>query len=210
MKNVTVVHHPLIQHKLTQMRKKGTSTAKFRALLQEISLLLAYEITRDFPLTYESIETPLETMERAPVLEGKKLVLVGIMRAGEGILDGMLQIIPSARVGHVGLYRDPTTLAAVEYYCKLPRQMEGRSAIIVDPMLATGHTAIAAITRVKQSRPKNLKFVCILASRRGIQTVMEEHPDVPIFTAAVDRELDEQGYILPGIGDVGDRMFGTK
>ena len=209
MSEVTVIDHPLVQHKLSLMRKKDTSTAGFRRLLGEISLLLGYEVTRDMPLTYESIETPLAPMD-APILDGKKVVLISILRAGTGILDGILQLIPSARVGHIGLYRDPKTLEAVEYYFKVPEAMEDRDVIVVDPMLATGHSASAAIERIKQCSPKSLKFLCLLAAPEGIETFHKEHPDVPIYTAAIDSHLNEKGYIVPGLGDVGDRLYGTK
>ncbi|MGF1478688.1 MAG: uracil phosphoribosyltransferase [Cyanophyceae cyanobacterium] len=207
--NLTVIDHPLIQHKLTIMRKQETSTAKFRALLQEISMLLAYEVTRDIPLKYVPIETPLAPMQ-APVLSGKKLVLISIMRAGQGILDGMLQLIPSARVGHIGLYRDPKTLVAVEYYFKVPPDIEEREMLVVDPMLATGNSAVAAVHRLKETHPRSIKFVCLLAAPEGLAHFQDEHPDVPIYTAAVDERLDEHCYIIPGLGDAGDRMFGTK
>ncbi len=209
MKNVTVIKHPLVQHKLTLMRKKETSTAGFRRLLQEISMLLGYEVTRDMPLTYETIETPITTMN-APILDGKKVAVISILRAGNGIMDGILQLIPSARVGHVGLYRDPETLEAVEYYYKVPEQMEDRDVIAVDPMLATGHSAIAAINKIKQSNPKSIKFVCLLAAPEGVKTFHEAHPDVDIFTASIDSHLNDHGYIVPGLGDAGDRLFGTK
>ncbi len=209
MKNVTVIKHPLVQHKLTLMRKKETSTAGFRRLLQEISMLLGYEVTRDMPLTYETIETPITTMD-APILDGKKVAVISILRAGNGIMDGILQLIPSARVGHVGLYRDPETLEAVEYYYKVPEQMEDRDVIAVDPMLATGHSAIAAINKIKQSNPKSIKFVCLLAAPEGVKTFHEAHPDVDIFTASIDSHLNDHGYIVPGLGDAGDRLFGTK
>ena len=206
---VTLVDHPLIQHKLTIMRDVTTPTAKFRQLLREVSLLLAYEVCRDLDTELVNIQTPLETME-APKLEGKKLCLVSILRAGNGLLDGMLDLIPSARVGHVGLYRDPKTLMPVEYYLRFPEQMSDRTCIAIDPMLATGNSAAAAVQRIKDSGAKHIKFVCLLASPEGIDSLASEHPDVPIFTAAIDRELNEHGYILPGLGDAGDRMFGTK
>lgn len=210
MKNlVTLIEHPLIQHKLTLMRQKDTSTAKFRQLLQEISLLLAYEVTRDLPVAKVKIETPFAPMD-APMLAGKKLVLISIMRAGQGILDGMLKLIPSARVGHIGLYRDPRMLMPVEYYFKVPGDVKEREMLIVDPMIATGNTAIAAVHRLKETRPQAIKFVCLLASPEGITNFHGEHPDVPIFTAAIDNQLDDHGYILPGLGDAGDRMFGTQ
>lgn len=207
--SVTLIEHPLIQHKLTLMRKKDTSTAKFRQLLEEISMLLAYEVTRDLPLEKVSIETPFATMN-APVLSGKKLVLISIMRAGQGILDGMLKLMPSARVGHIGLYRDPRTLVPVEYYFKVPNDVHEREMLIVDPMMATGNSAIAAVHRLKETQPQSIKFVCLLAAPEGIASFHAEHPDVPIFTAAIDDKLDEHGYILPGLGDAGDRMFGTQ
>ncbi len=208
-KQVTVIDHPLIQHKLSLMRKKTTSTAGFRRLLSEISLLMGYEVTRDMPLTLEEIETPLAVMN-APILDGKKVVLISILRAGSGLLDGILPLIPSARVGHVGLYRDPETLKAVEYYFKVPEGMEDRDAIVVDPMLATGHSAISAISRIKESNPRSLKFLCLLAAPEGIEAFHEAHPDVPLFTAAIDERLDDHGYIVPGLGDAGDRLYGTK
>ncbi len=209
MAEVHVVSHPLVQHKLTLMRDKERSTAGFRRLLEEIALLLAYEVTRDMPLTMESIETPLARMD-APVLDGKKVVLVSILRAGNGLLEGILQLIPSARVGHVGLYRDPATLQPVEYYFKMPEHMADRHVIIVDPMLATGHSAAAAITRVKETKPRSIKFLCLLAAPEGIKSLRDAHPDVPIYTAAIDECLNDHGYIVPGLGDAGDRMYGTK
>ncbi len=206
---VHVISHPLVQHKLTLMRDKERSTSGFRTLLNEISVLLAYELTRDLPLTYKEIETPMARM-KAPVLDGKKVVLISILRAGAGIVDGMLQILPSARVGHIGIYRDPETMGAVEYYYKMPGEMVDRDVFVVDPLLATGNSAIAAIDRVKSSRPRSIKFACLVASPEGIANFHESHPDVPIYTAAVDEKLDPQGYILPGLGDAGDRLFGTK
>ena len=206
---VVVIDHPLVQHKLTLLRKAETSAAVFRALLREISMLLAYEVTRDMPLTYVRIKTPLAPMQ-APVLAGKKLVVVSIMRAGNGILDGMLELIPSARVGHIGLYRDPKTHVAVEYYFKVPEDIAERDALVVDPMLATGNSAVAALHRLKDTGAKTLKFVCLLAAPEGIAHVHEQHPDVPIYTAAVDECLDAHDYIIPGLGDAGDRLFGTK
>ena len=206
---VVIIDHPLVQHKLTLLRKTETSAAVFRALLREISMLLAYEVTRDIPLTYVPIKTPLAPM-RAPVLAGKKLVVVSIMRAGNGILDGMLELIPSARVGHIGLYRDPKTHVAVEYYFKVPEDIAERDALVVDPMLATGNSAVAALHRLKDTGAKTLKFVCLLAAPEGIAHVHEQHPDVPIYTAAVDECLDAHDYIIPGLGDAGDRLFGTK
>jgi len=205
---VTVITHPLVQHKLTIMRKKNTSTSKFRRLAGEIAMLLAYEVTRDMPTTLEEIETPLATMQ-APVLKGREVVLISILRAGNGILDGMLRLIPTAHVGHIGLYREPKTHVAVEYYYKMPPGLHERDAIIVDPMLATGHSAVAAIDRIKEKTPRSLKFVCLLAAPEGIAFVQEHHPDVPIFTASIDQGLNEKAYIIPGLGDAGDRMFGT-
>ena len=209
MPSVTLIQHPLIQHKLTLMRQKATSTAKFRQLLEEISMLLAYEVTRDLPLEKVAIETPMTTMD-APMLSGKKVVLISIMRAGQGILDGMLELMPSARVGHIGLYRNPKTHVPVEYYFKVPTDVNEREMLVVDPMLATGNSAVAAVYRLKETQPQSIKFVCLLAAPEGIAHFHEEHPDVPIFTAAIDERLDEHGYILPGLGDAGDRMFGTK
>jgi len=206
---VVVIDHPLVQHKLTLLRNAETSAAVFRALVREISMLLAYEVTRDMPLTYVRINTPLASMQ-APVLAGKKLVLVSIMRAGNGILDGMLELIPSARVGHIGLYRDPKTHIAIEYYFKVPEDIAARDVLVVDPMLATGNSAVAALHRLKDTGAKSLKFICLLAAPEGIAHVHEQHPDVPIYTAAVDECLNEHGYILPGLGDAGDRLFGTK
>lgn len=207
--NTTVVDHPLIRHKLTIMRESTTATSKFRQLLREISLLLAYEVLRDLDLTDVEIQTPLETM-LAPKLEGKKLCFVSILRAGNGLLDGMLDLVPSARVGHVGLYRDPKSLVPVEYYMKLPEQIGDRPCIAVDPMLATGNSAAAAVQRIKDAGATRIKFVCLLAAPEGIASFTAQHPDVPIYTAAVDRELNDHGYILPGLGDAGDRMYGTK
>lgn len=206
---VHVIDHPLVQHKLTLMRRKETPTREFRALAQEIGMLLAYEVTRDMPVLYEDIETPLSPM-RAPILEGKKIVLISILRAGNGFLDGMMRILPSARVGHVGLYRDPETLEAVEYYFKVPSEMADRDALVLDPMLATGNSAAAAVARIKQTGPRSIKFVCLLAAPEGVETFHREHPDVDIYTAAVDEKLNDKGYILPGLGDAGDRLFGTK
>jgi len=207
--NVFVINHPLIQHKLSWMRKKDTSTSSFRALLQELSMLMAYEVTRDMHVVMEDIETPLMPM-RAPVLEGKKIVLISVLRAGTGMLDGMLRIIPSARVGHIGLYRDPKTLEPVEYFFKVPSEMADRDAIVMDPMLATGNSAAAAVTRVKQTGPRSVKYVCLLAAPEGIRTFQKQHPDVPIYTPAIDERLNDHGYILPGLGDAGDRIYGTK
>lgn len=207
---VTVINHPLIQHKLTLMRKAETSTAKFRSLLKEISLLLAYEVTRDLPLKYEPIKTPLAPMDAPMLAQDKKLVIVSIQRAGQGILDGMLELMPSARVGHIGLYRDPKTLIPVEYYFKVPQDVEKRDILVVDPMLATGNSAVAAVERLKSTNPASIKFVCILAAPEGLEHFTEVHPDIPIYTAAIDEYLDEHGYIIPGLGDAGDRMFGTR
>jgi uracil phosphoribosyltransferase len=207
--NVHVIDHPLVQHKLSLMRRKESSTNTFRRLLNELSMLMAYEVTRDVPMQEIEMETPLETT-RVKVIDGKKLVFVSILRAGTGILDGMLSVVPGARVGHIGLYRDPKTLMAVEYYFKMPQSMEERDVIVVDPMLATGNSAIAAVERLKELRPKSIKFVCLLTCPEGVAALQKAHPDVPIYTAAIDRQLDEHGYILPGLGDAGDRMFGTK
>ena len=207
--NVTLVDHPLVQHKLALMRRKETRTAEFRQLLREIALLLGYEVTRDLPLTSADIETPLTEMT-APRLEGKKMVLVSILRAGNGLLEGMLDLIPSARVGHIGLYRDPETLVAVEYYFKVPRDLSDRLVIVVDPMLATGNSAVAAVSRLKEEGANNIKFVCLLAAPEGIQAFGEAHPDVHIITAAIDERLNDHGYIVPGLGDAGDRLYGTK
>lgn len=209
MKDVHVIDHPLVQHKLTLMRKRETSTGSFRRLLREISMLLAYEVTRDMPVTMEPIDTPLAKMN-APVLEGKKIVIVSVLRAGDGIREGMMEILPSARVGHIGLYRDPKTLIAVEYYFRVPNEMQDRDVIVVDPMLATGNSAVAAVDRVKETKPRSIKYVCLLASKVGVERFHESHPDVPIYTPAIDPELNDHGYILPGLGDAGDRMFGTK
>jgi uracil phosphoribosyltransferase len=206
---VHVVDHPLVQHKLSLMRMKSTSTSAFRNLLGELSMLMAYEVTRDMPTHPVSIETPMARMD-APILDGKKIVLISIMRAGTGILDGMLRLIPSARVGHVGLYRDPKTLEAVEYYFKLPKEMAGRDAIVVDPMLATGNSAVAAVDRVRDTHPRSIKFVCLLTCPEGLANLHAHHPDVPVYTAAVDSHLNDHGYIVPGLGDAGDRLFGTK
>ncbi len=209
MDHLTIVRHPLVQHKLTLMRDKETSTAVFRQLLREISQFLAYEITRDLPMTTKQIETPMTTME-APTLEGKKLALVSILRAGNGLLDGVLELVPSARVGFVGLYRDEETLQPVQYYCKLPDALEDRVVIAVDPMLATGNSSAAAIDLLKQAGARNIRFLCLLAAPEGVARMKEAHPDVPIVTAALDSHLNENGYIVPGLGDAGDRMFGTK
>ncbi|SCZ54946.1 uracil phosphoribosyltransferase [Epibacterium ulvae] len=207
--HLTVVDHPLVQHKLTLMRDKGTSTSEFRRLLREITQLLAYEITREMELTSTTIDTPMEEME-APILAGKKLALVSILRAGNGMLDGVLELIPSARVGFVGLYRDEETLKPVQYYFKAPEAMEDRLVIAVDPMLATGNSSAAAIDLLKEAGATNIRFLCLLAAPEGVAKMKEAHPDVPIVTASLDRQLNEKGYILPGLGDAGDRMFGTK
>lgn len=207
--HLTVVDHPLVQHKLTIMRKKETSTSEFRQLLREISQLLAYEVTRNLPMTTRSIETPMQEMD-APALAGPKLALVSILRAGNGLLDGMLELIPSARVGFVGLYRDEETLKPVQYYFKVPTQIDKRLVIAVDPMLATGNSSVAAIDMLKEAGAKDIRFLCLLAAPEGVARMKESHPDVPIVTAALDERLNEKGYIVPGLGDAGDRMFGTK
>jgi uracil phosphoribosyltransferase len=206
---VHVLNHPLIQHKLTLMRQKDRSTSSFRRLLNEIGLLMAYEVTRDMPTQMVEVETPLEKTT-GPQIDGKKTVFVVIMRAGAGFLDSMLEVVPGARVGHVGLYRDPKTLGAVEYYFKMPHSMEERDAIVLDPMLATGNSAVAAVERLKETRPRSVRFVCLLAAPEGLKRFHAAHPDVPVYTAAIDRQLDEHGYIVPGLGDAGDRLFGTK
>jgi uracil phosphoribosyltransferase len=207
--HLTVVEHPLVQHKLTIMRDKTTSTAKFRQLLREISMLLAYEVTRQMELTTARIETPLQAME-APVLAGRKLALVSILRAGNGLLDGILELVPSARVGFIGLYRDPVTLQPVQYYCKLPSELDERLVIVVDPMLATGNSSAAAVDLLKTAGARNIRFLCLLAAPEGVARMKAAHPDVPIVTAALDERLNDHGYIVPGLGDAGDRMFGTK
>ncbi|KPN64509.1 Uracil phosphoribosyltransferase [Aliiroseovarius sp. xm-m-379] len=207
--HLTVVDHPLVQHKLTLMREEGTPTSVFRQLLREISQLLAYEITRELPMTTKSIQTPMQQMD-APTLAGRKLALVSILRAGNGLLDGVLELIPSARVGFVGLYRDEETLEPVEYYFKVPEKMDERLVIAVDPMLATGNSSVAAIDMLKKAGAKNIRFLCLLASPEGVARMKEAHPDVPIITASLDERLNEKGYIMPGLGDAGDRMFGTK
>ena len=208
-KSLVVVDHPLVLHKLTLMRDKSTPSAVFRQLLREISLLLAYEVTRDLPMTTHSIETPVAAME-APILKGKKLVIVSILRAGNGLLEGMLDLLPSARIGHIGLYRDPKTLQPVEYYFKVPTDIDERPVIVVDPMLATGNSVAYAIQKLKEKGAKDVRLVCLLAAPEGVKRVSEQHPDVPIYTAAVDSHLNDHGYIVPGLGDAGDRMFGTK
>ena len=204
------VTHPLVQHKLTLMRNKEASSTTFRTLLGELAMLMAYELTRDMPTQLVEVETPLEKMQ-SPMIDGKKLVFASILRAGNGMLDGLLRVVPNARVGHIGLYRDPATLQAVEYYYKMPTDMAERDVIAVDPMLATGHSAVAAIDKLKSAGPpRSIKFLCLLAAPEGIRTLQAAHPDVPIYTAAIDRELNNHGYILPGLGDAGDRIFGTK
>ncbi len=207
--SITLVDHPLIQHKLTLMRRKETASADFRRLLREIAGLMTYEATRSLRVHTERIETPLAAMD-APVIEGKKLVAISILRAGNGLLEGILDLVPSARVGHIGLYRDPDTLEAIEYYFKVPEEMADRDVIVVDPMLATGHSAAAALTRIKAERPRSIRFLCLLAAPEGIAHLAETHPDVPVYTAAIDSHLDDHGYIVPGLGDAGDRLYGTK
>ncbi len=206
---VHLISHPLVQHKLTLMRQKDLSTSSFRRLLHEISMLMAYEVTRDMPTQLIEIETPLEKMQ-SPVIEGRKTVFVVVMRAGAGFLDGMLEVVPGARVGHVGLYRDPKTLTAVEYYFKMPNNMQERDAIVLDPMLATGNSAVAAVDRLKETQPKSIRFVSLLAAPEGLKTFHAHHPDVPVYTACIDRQLNDHGYIVPGLGDAGDRIYGTK
>ena len=207
--SVTVVDHPLVQHKLSLMRDKDTPSANFRRLLREIAMLLGYEVTRDLPLARRRIETPMTGMD-APFIEGKKLVVVPILRAGLGLVDGLLELMPQARVGHVGLYRDPETKAAVEYYCKLPEDVADRLVIVCDPMLATANSAIAAVDLLKRTGALRIKFMCLLAAPEGVKAFTEIHPDVPVWTAAIDSHLDEHAYIVPGLGDAGDRLFGTK
>ena len=209
MGTVHLIDHPLVQHKLTLMRRKDASTNSFRQLLHEVSALMAYEVLRAMPMHEIDVETPLERTV-GMVIDGKKLVFASILRAGAGILDGMLTVVPGARVGHIGLYRDPKTLGAVEYYYKMPGELHERDVVVVDPMLATGNSAVAAVERLKESRPKSIKYVCLLTCPEGLAAMDDAHPDVPIYTAAIDRELDEHGYILPGLGDAGDRIFGTK
>lgn len=207
--HLSIVDHPLVQHKLTLMRQKSTSTAVFRQLLREISQLLAYEVTRDLPMTTQAVETPLMEMD-APVLAGRKMALVSILRAGNGLLDGMLELIPSARVGFIGLYRDDATLQPVKYYFKVPEQLGERLCIVVDPMLATGNSSAAAVSMLKEAGARDIRFLCLLAAPEGVARMQEAHPDVPVVTAALDTRLNDKGYILPGLGDAGDRMFGTK
>ncbi len=206
---VRVVNHPLVQHKLTLMRDQTASTNSFRRLLRELASLMTYEVTRDMPTQDVNVQTPLEATT-GQVMDGKKLVFVSILRAGTGLLDGMLDVVPGARVGHVGLYRDPATLEPVEYYFKMPTHMEERHAVVVDPMLATGNSAVAAIAKVKALNPKSIKFVCLVGCPEGVAAMQKAHPDVPIYAAAIDRQLNDHGYILPGLGDAGDRIFGTQ
>ena len=207
--NVTVLNHPLVQHKLTLLRRKETSTSEFRQLVRELSLLMAYEVTRDLATGTVAIETPLEMME-APLLSGKKLCFLSILRAGNGMLEGMLDLVPSARVGHIGLYRDPATLVPVEYYLKFPDDIQERLVIVVDPMVATGHSAAAAITRLKQAGVSQISFACLIAAPEGLGALADAHPGLPVYVAAIDRQLDEHGYIRPGLGDAGDRLYGTR
>ncbi len=207
---VVVIDHPLVQHKLTLMRHAETHTQEFRKLLKEIAMMLTYEVTRDLPLKYETVQTPLAVTQAPMLAADKKMALVSIMRAGQGLLDGMLELIPTAKVGHIGLYREPKTLQVVEYYFKMPADIEHRDMLVVDPMLATGNSAIAAVDRLRETNPLSIKFVCLLAAPEGIASFHAEHPDVPIYTAAVDERLDEHGYIVPGLGDAGDRLYGTR
>ena len=207
--NVTVLNHPLVQHKLTLLRRKDTATSVFRQLMRELSLLMAYEVTRDLPTGTVAIETPMEAMQ-APLLSGKKLCFLSILRAGNGMLEGMLDLVPSARVGHIGLYRDPATLIPVEYYLKFPEDIQERLVIVVDPMVATGHSAAAAITRLKQAGVSQISFACLIAAPEGLGALADVHPGLPVYVAAIDRQLDEHGYICPGLGDAGDRLYGTR
>jgi uracil phosphoribosyltransferase len=209
MNEVHVISHPLVQHKLTLMREKERSTNSFRRLVHEIGMLMAYEVLRDMPTQMIEIETPLERMQ-SPVIDGKKTVFVVVMRAGAGFLDGMLEVVPGARVGHIGLYRDPKTLVAVEYYFKMPHTMHERDAIVLDPMLATGNSAVAAVERLKETKPRSIRFLSLLAAPEGLAKFHQHHPDVPVYTASIDRQLNDHGYIVPGLGDAGDRLFGTK
>jgi uracil phosphoribosyltransferase len=209
MANVTVLNHPLVQHKLTLLRRKETPTSDFRRLMRELSLLMAYEVTRDLPTETVAIETPLEPTE-APLLSGKKLCFLPILRAGNGMLDGMLDLVPAARVGHIGLYRDPHTLVPIEYYLKLPDDVEERQVIVVDPMVATGHSAVAAIRRLRQARVSQISFACLIAAPEGLAALADAEPDLPVYVAAIDRQLDDHGYIRPGLGDAGDRLYGTR
>lgn len=207
---VVVIDHPLVQHKLTLMRQAETHTQEFRKLLKEIAMMLTYEVTRDLPLKYETVQTPLAVTQAPMLAADKKMAIISIMRAGQGLLDGMLELIPTAKVGHIGLYREPKTLQVVEYYFKMPADIEHRDMLVVDPMLATGNSAIAAVDRLRETNPLSIKFVCLLAAPEGIEHFHAEHPDVPIYTAAVDERLDEHGYIVPGLGDAGDRLYGTR
>jgi uracil phosphoribosyltransferase len=207
---IHLIDHPLIQHKLTLMRRQETETAEFRALMKEISLLLAYEVTRDLPLKQTVIQTPLAQMEAPLLVADKKMVVVSIMRAGQGILDGFLELMPSVRVGHIGMYRDPATLAIVEYFFKMPEDFAERDVLVVDPMIATGNTASAAVSRLKQVNARSIKMLCLLAAASGVERFHYYHPDVPLYTAAIDDTLNEHGYIVPGLGDAGDRLFGTR
>ncbi|NEP83763.1 MAG: uracil phosphoribosyltransferase [Okeania sp. SIO3B3] len=210
MTKTTIINHPLVQHKLTLLRQLETTTAQFRQLLKEIGMLLAYEVTRDLPIKYQQIQTPMKLMEAPMLAAEKKMVIVSIMRAGQGLLDGILELIPTARVGHIGLYRDPSTLVAVEYYFKVPHDIDQRDVLIVDPMLATGNSAVAAVDRIKEFNPESIRFLCLLAVPEGIQHFHENHPEVSLYTAAIDEKLDEHGYIIPGLGDAGDRLYGTR
>ncbi len=207
--NVTVLNHPLVQHKLTLLRRKNTATAEFRRLMRELSLLMAYEVTRDLATETVTIETPLEATE-APLLSGKKLCFLSILRAGNGMLDGMLDLVPSARVGHIGLYRDPHTLVPIEYYLKMPDDVHERVVIVVDPMVATGHSAITAIARLQQAGVTQIRFACLVAAPEGLTALADAHPGLPVYVAAIDRQLDDHGYIRPGLGDAGDRLYGTR
>jgi uracil phosphoribosyltransferase len=207
--NVTVLNHPLVQHKLTLLRRKNTATAEFRRLMRELSLLMAYEVTRDLATETVAIETPLEATE-APLLSGKKLCFLSILRAGNGMLDGMLDLVPSARVGHIGLYRDPHTLVPIEYYLKMPDDVHERVVIVVDPMVATGHSAIAAIARLRQAGVTQISFACLVAAPEGLMALADAYPGLPVYVAAIDRQLDDHGYIRPGLGDAGDRLYGTR
>jgi uracil phosphoribosyltransferase len=207
--DVHVIDHPLVQHKLSLLRRKETSTSEFRALVAEIGMLLGYEVTRDLPTQATVVQTPLARMS-ASVLDGKKIVLVAILRAGTGLLDGMLRILPSARVGHIGIYRDHATLKAVEYYARVPKIMHDRDAIVMDPMVATGNSAVAAVNRLKETGPRSIKLVCLVSCPEGLRHFHSRHPDVPVYTTAVDSHLDDHGYIVPGLGDAGDRLFGTR
>ncbi len=208
--SVILIDHPLVQHKLTLIRCVETHTQEFRKLIKEIAMLLAYEVTRDLPLKHAPIQTPLATMNAPMLAADKKLVIVSIMRAGQGLLDGMIELMPAAKVGHIGLYREPKTLIPVEYYLKLPPDIEQRDMLVVDPMMATGNSAVAAVDRLKEANPLSIKFVCLLAAPEGLAHFHEQHPDVPVYTAAVDDHLDEHGYIIPGLGDAGDRLYGTR